>query len=330
MEKTYFVKLKPLNSFYFGSIKEFGNKNDEYFLKSATYPQQTAVLGMLRKKILEDNGLLLPQELRTKEHRDKEKEYIGEIKPNFQESKLGKIKKVTDVQIYLNDDMYVLAYDKQSFTEQFHCTSKGRKKLYKYDAKNFQCKIRDLNNLEKILELKESVEVGINSFKRKNYNDEEKAFFKKSRYKLEDRGAYFGFYVTLDENVKLENGIVQLGDRHSVFSFEIEEKKEEKVNYKNLVDNNVIFFLSDFYIDNDDLDLILEKSNGILIQNTKFKFIARDDKNQRQKVDLKNLISRGSIILLDENKEILDILNNKKYTIYEKIGFNKFIIGGEI
>lgn len=333
MSKRYFIKLRPLNSFYFGSIKEFGDRKNpnEYFLKSERYPQQTAVLGMLRKKILEDNELLVPHEKRDKVHRSKEIEYIGEIKKDLSKSVLGKILELSSIQIYVDDVMCCYSYydkkDEIKFSSEEFYTNKGVKKLYEYDAKNFGHNIVNIGKNKKV-ELEESIEVGINSFSKKNSTGDDKTFFKKSRYKFKTKNCYFGFYIELEEDVKLKNGIVQLGDRHSIFTFEVEEAKEN-IDTKEVFEyNNAILFISDCFLEREDLDKILKKSKGLLIQNNKFKFLVRDEKNRKMENDVQNLISRGSIILLDDEREILNILGSEKYNLYKKVGFNNFINGG--
>jgi CRISPR-associated protein Cmr3 len=55
----YFITLKPLAPFYFGQELgyELGNKNN-YFQHSALFPQQTALLGLLRYQVLLQEGLI--------------------------------------------------------------------------------------------------------------------------------------------------------------------------------------------------------------------------------------------------------------------------------
>ena len=52
---TYLVKLKPLSPFFFGG--EQGETAD-YYLKGGCFPQQTALLGLLRHQLLIQNNLL--------------------------------------------------------------------------------------------------------------------------------------------------------------------------------------------------------------------------------------------------------------------------------
>jgi CRISPR-associated protein Cmr3 len=53
--KTYLVKLKPLGPFFFGG--EQGETAD-YYLKGSMFPQQTALLGLIRHQLLIQNNLL--------------------------------------------------------------------------------------------------------------------------------------------------------------------------------------------------------------------------------------------------------------------------------
>lgn len=62
--KTYLITLKPLEPYFFGGEKlsETGNKNN-FYVKSIRYPQQTALLGMLRHFMLIRHGLIDDNEL---------------------------------------------------------------------------------------------------------------------------------------------------------------------------------------------------------------------------------------------------------------------------
>ena len=49
----YKIDLKPIGTFFFGSDKKFGEGDEvNYFAQSSLFPQQTSILGMLRKEIL--------------------------------------------------------------------------------------------------------------------------------------------------------------------------------------------------------------------------------------------------------------------------------------
>lgn len=59
--KKYLIKLFPLDNFFFGGEHTFGEgQKANYFAKSNLYPQQSALLGMLRYQILKKMNLLGP------------------------------------------------------------------------------------------------------------------------------------------------------------------------------------------------------------------------------------------------------------------------------
>lgn len=53
---TYLIKLRPLDKFFFGQKKTFGDDNADYFVYSSHFPQQTALLGLLRYQLLQIAG----------------------------------------------------------------------------------------------------------------------------------------------------------------------------------------------------------------------------------------------------------------------------------
>lgn len=330
----YFIKLKPLNPFYFGSTKSFddnkGSKDYKrpYFLKGNIYPQQTAILGMLRKKILEDNGILVENVKRNNEQKNKEKEYIGKITNNLSESTFGKIENISSVQIYIEDKPYYYYEDnkegekKVKFSENGNLTNKnGGKKLLEYSPKNFGeyfKRFENGNRKSKDEIFTEVTEFGIDKQKK----EEDNSLFKKQRYLFKEKNIYFGLYVVL-KDTDIKNGFVQLGDKYSIFYLEVEEK-EKKLEIDENKKNNLILFTSDMYIDQDDLSKLLELSEGMILKNNKFKFINDDNNKFYKNKKSQNLIKRGSILI--SNKEIIDILEDKKYENYKKVGFNDYTI----
>ena len=334
----YFIKLKPLNPFYFGSTKSFDdnrvneNYKKPYFLKGNLYPQQTAILGMLRKKILEDNGVLVENVKRNNEQKNKEKEYIGKITNDLSESTFGKIENISSVQIYIEDMPYYYYEDNKEEKKAKFCKEKnftnrnGEKKLLKYNPKNFEeyfKRFENGNRKSKDEIFTEVTEFGIDKQKKE---EEDNSLFKKQRYLFKEKNIYFGLYVVL-KDTDIKNGFVQLGDKYSIFYLEV-EKKEKKLEIDENRDNNLILFTSDMYIEQDDLSKLLELSEGMILKNNKFKFINDDNDKFYKNKKSQNLIKRGSILI--SNKEILDILKDKKYENYKKVGFNDYkIIRGD-
>ena len=58
----YTVILEPLAPFFFGGERTFGKRGDErngsYLARSEYFPQQSALLGMLRRELMIQHGLL--------------------------------------------------------------------------------------------------------------------------------------------------------------------------------------------------------------------------------------------------------------------------------
>lgn len=335
----YFIKLKPLNPFYFGSTKSFDdnrvneNYKKPYFLKGNLYPQQTAILGMLRKKILEDNSILVENVKRNNEQKNKEKEYIGKITNDLSESTFGKIENISSVQIYIEDRPYYYYEDNKEgeervkFSQNKNLTNKnGGKKLLEYSPKNFGeyfKRFENGNRKSKDEIFTEVTEFGIDKQKKEG---EDNSLFKKQRYLFKEKNIYFGLYVVL-KDTDIKNGFVQLGDKYSIFYLEVEEK-EKKLEIDENKKNNLILFTSDMYIEQNDLSKLLELSEGMILKNNKFKFINDDNNKFYKNKKSQNLIKRGSILI--SNKEILDILKDKKYENYKKVGFNDYeIIKGD-
>lgn len=98
----YLIRLQPIDAFYFGGNRSF---SETYIVRSNLLPQQTQVLGMIRRAALEKHGLL---QLTRKNGRhiidDAEAcSLVGDIKKPAELS-LGKIKSLSPVFLVSLDD----------------------------------------------------------------------------------------------------------------------------------------------------------------------------------------------------------------------------------
>ncbi|BAQ13949.1 putative CRISPR-associated protein [Clostridium botulinum] len=78
----YLVKLKPVDSFFFGGEKGFGFNNGKEplqnnIVKSREFPQQTSILGMIRKEILVLHGYLKEKWDYNDDEKEKNYKLIG-------------------------------------------------------------------------------------------------------------------------------------------------------------------------------------------------------------------------------------------------------------
>jgi CRISPR-associated protein Cmr3 len=81
-QKNYLIKLTPLGPFFFGGKKRSEAETEtDYYLKSRFFPQQTAVLGMLRQELLMQNKVFPLNE----KNREKTAQLIGQNSFNPEE-----------------------------------------------------------------------------------------------------------------------------------------------------------------------------------------------------------------------------------------------------
>ncbi|MFZ5985766.1 MAG: type III-B CRISPR module-associated Cmr3 family protein [Bacillota bacterium] len=90
IEKTIKISLKPVESYFFGGENAFGYQGDDtsYYLRSNVLPQQTAILGMLKKIVLEVTVAIKPDWDYDESQKDKIRDLIGEI-PKFDTGYFG-------------------------------------------------------------------------------------------------------------------------------------------------------------------------------------------------------------------------------------------------
>lgn len=102
----YLVTLKPVEAFFFGGERtfEFYDENNKKelqnnIIKSSMFPQQTSILGMLRKEILNIEGLIKENWDYSDSDKEKIKKYIGSesFNINKKEQDFGIIKKISPV-----------------------------------------------------------------------------------------------------------------------------------------------------------------------------------------------------------------------------------------
>jgi CRISPR-associated protein Cmr3 len=96
---TYLIKLTPLGRFFFGGELTFGKKNENYFVRSMTYPQQTTLLGMLRFYLLQQHDILDKDGKIKTESKEKVESLIGPsgFNPDNKGQSYGIIKKISPV-----------------------------------------------------------------------------------------------------------------------------------------------------------------------------------------------------------------------------------------
>lgn len=241
--KIYFIQLRPLHAFFFGGMTTFGaGETANYLAQSRYFPQQTAIIGMLRYQLLAQNDLLSNQGIKSGATAlIGEKSFDAAAK---EEQNFGAIKKISPLWIYANTDRLLIepltknlcleANEKartlynngkqQGQGMLLKPTEGGNEKWYKnglnegfvssensairYDFEGTTPSATGEKSEEKPYIFKAQQKVGIQ--KGEKGNTETKAFYKQTVYqfnKIRDKNKgdmdfSFGFYVELKPNEK--------------------------------------------------------------------------------------------------------------------------------
>jgi len=307
------LTLKPLTPYFFGYKETFGKRGDNYFVRSALYPQQSAILGMLRKEILIQEGLLkrgIKDEWVDMKDRDKAIELVGigkfyfkdiilkekeksrkEVKFNSSLN-LGKIKKIYPVILKRGSEFFFEAPDIEEIGDDLFVKFDYKKGVW---GKVFGNK----GNVEEKSNVFIPFEIAGNSKK-----EQKDSYFKKVAYRLKE-GFEFCIFVDVDYNLK--DSVVKLGADNSLFEMKVEEVDyslddiEIKLPIK--TDHRLTLIIGDSYIDN-------LKCDFAITDEIEFRTIKQ--KRKFYKTDALYLYKKGSLIINNQT-QIVD---------FTKIGFN--------
>lgn len=348
----YLIRLKPLAPFFFGGEQNFsqnGKEKASYFASSTLFPQQTHLLGMIKKAILNQNDILklrLRGEWIGKQEPQKFQKSINYVgKDQFdiaKSSKYGIIKSLSPIILTNGLNYYTIApkdygikFSKISGKSLFGSTQKEFiPSLSGYDPKNgISTQLID-NNAQtyKIKDIFQKYDqVGIEKAEDGATKDE--AFFNKVSYKFIDNKMEFCFVLELDDKwsqgFKLDSSMVYLGGETSPFMMSVD--KDISLDTEALFVpmqissqvSNKITLLSDAKIDKEifeycDYAITGKKSFRTLKGNT------GEKKAYQAKTDRYFLLERGSVLFVDDTnmQKIEQILNYEPMTT---IGYNKYI-----
>lgn len=327
----YLVTLTPLEPYLFGGENTYGKLGDEvhgtYLVKSRQFPQQSAILGMLKKELMTQHGVLTRKvrgEWVDKEDKNEAKTLVGQEKFDILAStpqNFGAIKAISPVFLMQDFKRYLKKVDSDSFpfkdgvlTNDY--SSKKEQELYDNFISLDEDKKLSSNDI-----FEEVVKVG------NKIGAEDNSLFKKTSYILKDNFK-FAFYLECEH--KLVDSIVTLGADRSSFKLELKEDNG-LLDYKD--NNGYLTLLSDSYIriplkDNCEFAITSEISYQNLI-GKKSSMTKKDEpeKNKQNNPFLKSdkvfLYEKGSVII-NPNQTLLDNLNNKNL---QQIGYNIYTMG---
>lgn len=343
----YLATLKPMEPFFFGGEHTFGRddsrKDGSRYSASSTYfPQQTALLGMIRKTLLIQNGNLTMHQKgewvdSTGVKNGGGKNYhdaidlAGKGAFSYENSTdLGGIKEVSPLFITKGDDNYIVnAKDSDyepmllenskilTLKEQNTFMLKGFKaKEYKEDE--FISPSKKILSFNKIF--KKIHTVGIKKAKDGETNDD--GFFQKTSYMFEDDfkdDTHFSFYLEVEDEQHWKNAYVSLGADQSSFMLEIKPAAD---TFETLFENTLT---------SKKIPRAILTSETLLSQEAyemcHFVFATRKTYRQLnskngQKSKRYYLLERGSVLYTDNLDELVATLSKPHL---QKVGINKFI-----
>lgn len=345
------LRIKPKGKFFFGGDRTFSNERQSYFAHSEYFPQQTALLGMLRYAILEKENMLNATET-------EKAALIGKVGFDGENDRsFGKILGLSPVFILEEKQTWwTVGKDQQLYRcegkkDEFrhvslnYSASPNKPKLSEYShkepLKNCFAKFGDssaeIRPLASFYE--EHPQVGITKAEDgKTLND---AFYKhhlltfKRETATHENPFSFGLWVESDYDFK-QIKTVFLG-RESVFSLSVESGVEnafEVVEKENAGFSDKksakIVLLSNAFVD--DLTTLRALSDFIIADEpVPFKFITRATDNRHYKMPPDHsrrsaqyyLLERGTVFFpkdLIKTRKLLDI------PAFQSIGYNHYRI----
>ncbi|UCN01254.1 hypothetical protein LCX93_04890 [Sulfurimonas sp. SWIR-19] len=313
----YLIQLYPLEPFFFGGDTTFGTlgsiKNGSYLAKSRYFPQQSAFLGMLKKEIMTQAGLLthkLKGEWVDKARKEEAKKLVGDEKFSFEAGKIqnfGVIEAIGPLFLMQGEKRFVKKVDIDN------CVfNEGLLEGYnpKKDIFNSYVSV-DANERKQTQDIFFPVEQTGNKT-----GAQDNSLFKKTAFHLKDD---FCFAVNVELGTALKNSIVKLGADGSKFLMQVKET-DGHLNYKD--PRGYMVLLSDSYITLP----IKEHCDFAITGEINFRSLENSFENKKrvfQKTKQYYLYEKGSVFI-NPSQELLENLNNKNL---QKVGFNHYTQG---
>ncbi|KGN79499.1 hypothetical protein HR13_07080 [Porphyromonas gulae] len=271
---TYLVTLTPIEKFFFGQRNTFEDDNVNYFVRSSYFPQQTALLGLMRFQILQSAGEEVFGENKIQD-KEKAQSLIGRagFSPfplDKKSSDFGIIEGLSPVFLMdrKNNKTYLPAgkrYQREAEEKPYTLlklsNSNGAAlfRTYSSKAKHPNMWISPDGLIKEEDFFIEDSRVGI----RKNYEGgtDDKSFFYETFYRFNNeewRELCFAFYIRLKEKRALSDKIVHLGGERQPFLMNVTPLREQTEGYNRAVaaigyekDPNycTVLLLSDAYIE---------------------------------------------------------------------------------
>ena len=364
----YKIILKPIDNFYFGGENSFGDskssqdkseryfaKRSAYFAKGEMFPQQTQLLGMLRKTILRKHGCLkLHSNGEWVSDNAKQKlaqELVG-LKWEGWEDTLGKLISLSPIHLEEEINNEIISYCPAPYDNELSLSKEtgisyinGRKDeshVYAFKkednkyfgAKDYLCSAYISKDSKKSLDLdkvfKKHTKTGNQTFDKSE--DDAEQLYKMQSYVLskEHKNVYFVCYLESKDNTLFGDSysqIVELGGERSLFELEV-KKVDVIVDNKDVYiskEEERLILISDTYVECNKDENIFDYVDVALAKKGIFRTF-HESKSSFSKTSKKVLLKKGSVFYpkKDALKNIINMIEVE--SAYRNIGYNQFII----
>ncbi|MBD3796897.1 MAG: hypothetical protein IE887_04015 [Campylobacterales bacterium] len=340
MSYSYLVTLKPQEPFFFGGEHTFGRddsrkEGSRYSASSTYFPQQSALLGMLRKTMLIQNNNLtmhikgewIDSKGSALQNYTNALKHTGKDSFSYeQEVDLGIIENISPLFITKENKGYITNAKDEGYTPKLidSLSSLGTKGTQKtivfegldpkaYISQSFIAEDKTLLCYDDVFE--SITTVGIK--KAKDGVSNEDGFFQKSSYMLKDK-AFFSFYITVSEALSWSDAYVTLGADQSSFLLTLTQTSSSfEEQFKNTFTPK-------------SLDRVILNSETLLT-STAYEsalFVLGKRSSYRQLKDKKGnkskryyLLERGSVIYAQDLTQLTQALSQPHL---QRVGINNF------
>lgn len=351
------IKLTPITPYFFGkeASHQLGNKTD-YFQHSLDFPQQTTLLGLLRHKVLRDNGIDLDA---TNPKNIKGLNLVSLIgASSFQVNNdslnaFGKIKSISPCYIIDNNNQKHFYENNETSNSERILLNESKDAFLKGTEKyigKFQLDEKiGTHNYSNCFH--NSVKVGIHKGGVKAIVRDESYFImeykqlgQKEQIGKTDFNKFkkwsFAFQAILSQDVEINEAvdIMPMGKERSLFRVETtilqNEIEEEKFDLKadEVLESDILkcVLLSDTRLSQTDLITLKNKCVIQITNKQRVRYIKRNTREyylgEKPTKEAKafNLIAKGSVLFIEKkNKDEVEQLLNKAKD-FKQIGYNYF------
>jgi CRISPR-associated protein Cmr3 len=351
--KKYFIRLKPTGLFFFGT--GIGSEKQDYMLSPALFPQQTALLGLIRfQLLLQNNVLVSPSAAITDKKKAEELAGKESFNASAPSNRFGIIRQLSPCGIFdsalnefylphepmyasnytFNDNDVQVFYGDQAIDNSInkngiHLPAFDHKGIFPLQLKGNKGDFKNINDF-----LDKQQRPGITKdYSGKTQTD---AYYKQEWLYFKRPQFSFAFYIELSgtPGYTLENNLVHLGKEKSGFSMTVttvndatQAEDETKTGHLKII------LTSDAYVNGDEF---MQLPEFAVNSTTPFRnFINRIEQPVKdyynKRPDSSNtsnllLLKRGSVFFFRTHnalKKAAEHLNTP--THFKQIGYNHFI-----